>query len=556
MIRSGNEGPVSAPRISQEGNPMIPSRTFRRPPAKGAARLRPVTVATALVSLLFCFTGCGGTSGNDSHDPTGLTADDLWPGEKSGSLTPVRQGCDILAGPAAPGGHFVFTLTESVLSGHAPVPHNGSERVVFAQLYETLVNVDCSGEVRPGLAESWTSSADGLFWTLTLREGARFWDGSLITASDLYQALLPILDARVEVLDERRLSFGIADPHGRFLQMLAHPSLAISVSRPGWTWPVGSGPCRLRASDPPPLPDLTCLPNQNHPDWPTWKSLTFRVLPDTDPRDLVATDMDLTLVRDTDAAGFFDEAPSFGTVPLPWNRLYLLVCPPEMNPGGADRWIQASSELDADRDVTAVSARAWPEIVFPAGGSDFCPGLYGQVAPVGSARLDWNLAAKKLDQFVLVYPDDDPGARELAHRLGALAGRPVRTAALPSDGVDFALQWQMAGAFVLPFDQQYPTGCQQMATLLGKASWLQKAAVGFGDPSSESLAGADQVASLPTRTPSEALVQQNLVRPLGLSRSWLVVRGSLAGLELTFDGIPLLAGLGTSAEATPGEATP
>jgi hypothetical protein len=95
-----------------------------------------------------------------------------------------------------------------------------------------------------------------------------------------------------------------------------------------------------------------------------------------------------------------------------------------------------------------------------------------------------------------------------------------------------------------------------MATLLGKASWLQKAAVGFGDPSSESLAGADQVASLPTRTPSEALVQQNLVRPLGLSRSWLVVRGSLAGLELTFDGIPLLAGLGTSAEATPGEATP
>ncbi len=535
---------------------MIPSRTYRRIPAQGAARLRHVIVVTALGSLLFLFTGCGGTSGTDSPDQPGRSAIDLWPGEKGGSLTPVRQGCDILAGPVSPGGHFVFALTDPVLPEHAPVPVNRSERVVFAQLYETLVNVDCSGAVRPGLAESWAPSADGLVWTLTLREGARFWDGSLITASELYQVLHENLECRVDVLDERRLSFGISDPHDRFLQRLAHPSLAISVSRHGWTWPVGSGPCRLRASDPAPLPDLTCLPNQNHPDGPTWKSLTFRILPGTDPRDLVATDMDLTLVRDTDAAGFFDEAPSFHSVPLPWNRLYLLVCPPEMNPRGADRWIQAGADLDADRDVTAVSARAWSDILFPAGGSDFCPGLYGPVAPVGSARLDWNLVDKKLDQDVLVYPDDDPGAREMAHRLGALAGRPARTAALPSEGVDFALQWQMAGAFVLALDMQYPTGCQQMATLLGKAAWLQNAALGLDDSTSDSLTGADQVASLPTRTPAEALTQQNLVRPLGVSRAWLVVRGSVAGLDLTFDGIPLLAGLGTAAEATPGEATP
>jgi len=525
---------------------MIPSRTIRRHSAHWAA----------LLALLFLVTGCGGTSGTKSSDPADPTALDLWPGEKSGSLVPVRQGCDILNGPATPGGHLVFTFTESVLPEHAPVPHNVSERVVFAQLYETLVNVDCSGEVRPGLAESWVPSADGLVWTLTLRQGARFWDGSPVTASELYQALLPNLDARMEVLDERRLSFGIADPRDRFLQRLAVPSLAISVTRPGWTWPVGSGPCRLRASDPPPLPDLTCLPNQNHPDWPHWKSLTFRILPGTDPRDLVATEMDLTLVRDTDEAAFFDEAPSFHSVPLPWNRLYLLVCPPDMNPRGADRWIQASSQLDAGRDVTAVSARAWPEIVFPAGDSGFCSGLYGPTAPVKSARLDWNLAEKNLDPDVLVYPDDDPGAREIAHRLGALAGRPVRTAALPAEGVDFALQWQMAGAFVLPLDQKYPTGCGQMATLLGKAGWLQNAALGLGEPSSESLTGADQAASLPVRTPAEALIQQNLVRPLGLSRSWLVVRGSLGGLELTFDGIPLLAGLGKAADAASGEARP
>lgn len=491
-----------------------------------------------------------------STDPTGPKVIDLWPDSKSDSLVPDRPGCDVLAGPAAPGGHFVFALTESVLPAHAPVAHNRSERVVFAQLYETLINVDCTGQVRAGLAESWTSSTDRLVWTLTLRAGARFWDGSPITAAELQQVLRSRLEIPVEAMDEGRLVFTVSDPQERFLHRLADPSLAISVVRPGWTWPVGSGPCRLRASDPPPLPDLTCLPNQNHPDWPTWKSLTFSIHPGTDPRDLIATDMDLTLVRNTDAVVFFDEAPSFHSVKLPWNRLYLLVCPPDMNPRGAERWIQASEELDAGRDVTAVSARTWPEIVFPTGGSAFCPGLYDPVGSVGSARLDWNLAGKNLDQDVLVYPDDDPGAREMANRLGALAGRSVRTAALPSEGVDFALHWQMAGAFVLPVDQLYPTGCRQMATLLGKAAWLQTAALGLVESSSESLAGADQVESLPVRTPAEALIQQGLVRPLGLSRSWLVVRGSVAGLKLAFDGTPLLAGLGASVEAAPGEGTP
>ena len=58
------------------------------------------------------------------------------------------------------------------------------------------------------------------------------------------------------------------------------------------------------------------------------------------------------------------------------------------------------------------------------------------------------------------------------------------------------------------------------------------------------------------RSPAQALLQQKLVLPLGLSRSWLVVRGSLGGLQMAFDGIPLLAGLGRAAAATPDEATP
>jgi len=513
--------------------------------------------AVILVSLLYLLTSCGGTSGPDSPDGADMHAVDLWPAEEYGAMTTKREGCGVLAGPSAPGGHFIFTLADPVLPSHAPIPHNGSERVVFAQLYETLVQVDCSGQTKPGLAESWTCAEDSTIWVFTIREGARFWDGTRITPGDVRRSLSGILVQAVNVLDARRVAVHLPEPYARFPKLLAHPSTAVSVSRPGWTWPVGSGPCRLRASDPAPLPDLACRPNQNHPAAPSWKSLTFRMTPGTDPRDLVVTDMDLTLVRDMDEVEFFNDAPGFRSVPLPWNRLYLLVCPPDMNPHGADRWVVAAAKMDAGRDVTTVSARSWQEIVFPAGGEGRCPELRGPVTGVESARLDWNLGAKNLDQDVLAYPGNDSGAREMAHRLGALAGVFARTAALPEDSIDFTLQWQMAGAFILPVDQQYPTGCLQMAALLGKASWLQEAALGLAaQPGGDSLAEADKYSDPPRMTPTEALTRQDLVRPLGLSRSWLVVRGSLSGLELAFDGTPLLAGLGAAVEPEPGQATP
>jgi len=530
--------------------------------------------AISLASLLLLLASCGGTSGPESSGGDRSPAIDLWPASAAGDLTSSRQGCDVLGGPTLPGGNFIVTVTESVDPSRAPIPHNGAERMIFAQLYETLVQVDCAGEARPGLAERWTCTEDSTVWVFTIREGARFWDGTKITANDVRRAWFeneecPSVSGRtspwnwlnaraktVNVLDARRLAVRLPEPHARFPMLLAHPATAVCVKRPGWTWPVGSGPARLRASDPAPMPDLVCLPNLNHPDGPTWKSLAFRVLPGADPRDQVATDMDLILVRDMTAVSFFDDAPGFHAVPMPWTRLYLLICPPEMNPHGSGRWMSAAGKMDAGRDLTAVSARDWSEIVFPAGGNTECPQLSGPVTGAGSARLDWNLASKKLAPEVIAYPGEDPGARELAHRLGALAGQPARAVSLPEGSIEFALQWQMAGAFILPFDQQYPTGCLQLATLLGNAAWLQKAALNQTERLSDSLVSADINAEPQRESPGELLIQQGLARPLGVSRSWLVVRGSLAGLKLAFDGTPLLAGLGAAAEIADTEGTP
>src|SRR5262245_5728638 len=42
-------------------------------------------------------------------------------------------------------------LADRIDPANAPYPTNESERLLFRQLYETLVRVDCDGHVAPGL---------------------------------------------------------------------------------------------------------------------------------------------------------------------------------------------------------------------------------------------------------------------------------------------------------------------------------------------------------------------------------------------------------------------
>src|SRR5262249_53921028 len=53
------------------------------------------------------------------------------------------------------------------------------------QLFETLVRLDCSGQLRPELAVSWHAEDRGATWVLTLRPGARYWDGRPVTPAGI-----------------------------------------------------------------------------------------------------------------------------------------------------------------------------------------------------------------------------------------------------------------------------------------------------------------------------------------------------------------------------------
>ena len=106
-------------------------------------------------------------------------------GDSAGGPVPATVETDECALVAAAGeGIATVGLNDRIDPEHAPHPANDSERLLFRQLYETLISV-IAWDVPPGLATSWRLDADGSTWVVTLREECRFADGSPLTAADV-----------------------------------------------------------------------------------------------------------------------------------------------------------------------------------------------------------------------------------------------------------------------------------------------------------------------------------------------------------------------------------
>jgi peptide/nickel transport system substrate-binding protein len=69
-------------------------------------------------------------------------------------------------------------------------------RNMMEHVYDTLVFYSASGRFTPGLAESWTTSADGLLWTFKLRRNVKFHNGRPMTAEDVVYSINRIKDPR------------------------------------------------------------------------------------------------------------------------------------------------------------------------------------------------------------------------------------------------------------------------------------------------------------------------------------------------------------------------
>jgi ABC-type oligopeptide transport system substrate-binding subunit len=182
------------------------------------------------------------------------------------------------------------------------VATGNSASPILYDLFVGLTTYDQNGRVVPGVAESWEVADDGLAWTFTLRDDARWSDGSPLTASDfVYSArravdpataarfasfFYPVRNARaivrgrmppemlgVKAPDARHVQYELAHPAPYFAQIMAaniaSPVPAAAIQEHGRRWTraenmISNGPYKL--AEWVPQSHVTLVRNPGFPD--------------------------------------------------------------------------------------------------------------------------------------------------------------------------------------------------------------------------------------------------------------------------------------------------
>ena len=135
--------------------------------------------AAAILALGLVAAACGGGD-DDSGGGGGATGDED-------------------AGTPTPGGTVVYGLEAETTDGWClPEAQLAIGGIMVAQsIYDTLSRPNAEGEMEPWLAESVEPNEDSTVWTITLREGVKFHDGTDLTAEvvknnlDAYRGAYP-----------------------------------------------------------------------------------------------------------------------------------------------------------------------------------------------------------------------------------------------------------------------------------------------------------------------------------------------------------------------------
>ena len=357
---------------------------------------------------------------------------------------------------------------------HVPEPTNAAERLVFAQAYETPIDVDCEGRARPGLAASWTLDATRTRITLSLRNGARFWSGNVVTASEVLAAwrataqrspssarLARAIASGTTVVDERTLLVSLPDTAWL---VLADPVLAIYEPQASAPVPDGSGPFRPAEQSVSTAPGAFVLtPTVAAID----PNLLIRRTPSADPRDAIDAGADLIITADPTAVSYAISHANLAAIPLPWTRTYVLALPDASSNIGEMFRGPDSLRSSLARDAVRAEARAaqspqwWED-------STACLAMLDSRPATGAADRRANR---------VVYRRDDPTARGLAERLVALDARSVAAGLAPDD---FARALRDGGdvAYVVDLPRASLSSCDDRFALHSSAPWLASTGTG------------------------------------------------------------------------------
>ncbi|QQK78898.1 nickel ABC transporter, nickel/metallophore periplasmic binding protein [Salicibibacter cibi] len=184
-------------------------------------------------------------------------------------------------------------------------PHGYGENQMFAQnlVYESLVQHDEEGDIKPHLAESWEISDDGKTYTFFLREDVQFSDGSEFNAENAKKNFDAVIEApedhawlelanqinRTEVIDSFTFEITLEDTYYPLLEELALVRPFRFLGEAGFNEdqqfkePIGTGPWVLHEY----RKDEEAVFHRNDHYWgekPEMEELVVRVIPDGDAR--------------------------------------------------------------------------------------------------------------------------------------------------------------------------------------------------------------------------------------------------------------------------------
>jgi len=336
------------------------------------------------------------------------------------------------------------------LAGYAPFG--------AAKVYQGLVERTRSGAVRPALAtEAPRPAADGRSWTVRLRPGVSFSDGSPFDAADVAATYTALLDpayaapvrsrfamlAKAVAVDVETVRFDLSRPNPTFDQLLTLgivPSTALEQRRPVTeatdSAPVGTGPYRLtewRRGD-----RAVFEVNRSYSgDTPRVAKLTVEFIADESVRAarMRAGTLDGTVLPVAVAAGFDDVAGVDVSTHTAADLRAVRFGPAD--PVTADQAVRTALNLAVDRAAVVADALgghgraadtpmpdALAEFVEPGGGFAPNPALAAQLLQ----KAGWLLGADGVRTgpagraaFTLGHPREDSTAGALARKFAEQA---------------------------------------------------------------------------------------------------------------------------------------
>ena len=320
-----------------------------------------------------------------------------------------------------------------------------SERLVAAD-EQTLINVDCLGNIGPGLAEQYSGAERR--WMLTLRKLQGAAGAPLLTADQVAGIWRDAIAHgagvdSVRVVDTRRLEVFLERPA---LSTLASHEFAVPV------------PAAMNSS---PWTFVTAL----------------------DPRNMLAG-IDLMVVDET-AVAEYAATLGMSVAPLPYDRTFVLLVP-FADPADA---LDSVARTDLAASVRTASARPAATAVWWRDALDGCAALSSLPAwriprPVGDAgpggpcvyyHADDAVGRDIAERVVALAAMDttqSPAARAVVRCLGRADVAALRAVGVTATEMDRRLERGEGAALVASVRNPVPDSCGSARDLLRRAPWL------------------------------------------------------------------------------------